>query len=263
MVGYRVLILGFVVISLSPMLYAHDVALRNGSVIHFQNYRVVNNELLYKSKGGQEQSILLTDINFARTRELNENENPPLDVAGLIAKMNTARKSPAPPKPPPPPLGDVVRQLGLKGDVDAEGHVFTNDDFPSSPIPPAPENATPSAPTTAANAANSNSDWSSSKAKIERFVTKTEQLTEQQYAIKILGPDLADIEFPKRSAWQTKIYAEHQKYVADAKLCISDRVSDEGRHQDAACSRLDFDKSEIQSLRDKGKQSAQTWKSRQ
>jgi hypothetical protein len=274
MVGrlHRVLTIAFAVLFLAPLLCAYDVALRNGSVIHFQKYRVVNNELLYTPEGGQERSVLLSDINFARTRELNVKENPPLDLAGWIDKMNAAKKSPAPPKPPPPPLGDVARQLGLKGEVDAEGRVFTNDDFPSSPIPPAPANsaASPSrgpnaaaSPSPTANAAADNSDWAASKAKIELFLRRTENLTEQQYANKMLGPDLADVQFPGRSSWQTKILAEHQRYVVDAELCISDRVSDMGRRQNAACSKLDDDKYSVQSLREKGQASAQEWKSRQ
>jgi hypothetical protein len=265
----RVLILGLVVIFFAPLLRAYDVALRNGSVIHFEKYRVVNKELLYTSESGEERSILLSDINFARTRELNEKENPPLDLAGWIARMNAPTKSPP---PPPPPLGDVARQLLPKGEVDPDGRVFTNDDFPSSPIPPSYVNATASpssdaspktSSSSSANAPSASSDWASSKAKIELFLKKAEGLNEQQYAARSLGPDLADVQFPKRSSWQAELYADHRKYVADAKLCISDRVSDEGRRQDASCPRLDSDKSTVQSLRAQGQALAQDWKSRQ
>jgi len=268
----RVLILGVVVIFFAPLLRAYDVALRNGSVVHFEKYRVVNKELLYTSASGEERSVLLSDINFARTRELNEKENPPLDLSGWITRMDAPKKSPPTPPPPPTPLGDVARQLLLKGEVDPDRRVFTNDDFPSSPIPPSPVNATsspssdasPKTPSSSsANAPSASSDWASSKAKIELFLKKTEGLNERQYAARSLGPDLADVQFPKRSSWQAELYADHRKYVADAKLCISDRVSDEGRHQDASCSRLDSDKSAVQSLRAKGQALAQDWKSRQ
>jgi hypothetical protein len=267
----RLLTLGFVVILLAPLVCAYQIALRNGSVIHFQKYRVVNNELLYLSQSGEERSVLLTDINFARTEELNAKENPPLDVQALIDQMNVVRKAAPPPKPAPP-LGDVARQLGLKGEVNAEGRVFTDDDFPSSPVSPVPINssATPSPggnaagqPSHVTNSPAANSDWAASKAKIELFLRKTENLTEQQYAAKILGPDLEEVQFPRRSRWQTEIYRDHQRYIADAKLCISDRVSDEGRRQNLACSRLDSDKSNVQSLRATGKASAEEWKSRQ
>jgi hypothetical protein len=263
----RVLTLSFAVMLLAPLLCAYDVALRNGTVIHFQKYRVVDNELLYLSESGEERSVLLTDINFARTRELNEKANPPLDLQSWIDKMNASRKAAAPPSPP---LGDVARQLGLKGAVDAEGRVFTNDDFPSSPVPPAPESAATSASlntsdpaTQLANDPSASSGWAASKAKIELFLNKTENLTEQQYAARILGPDLDEVQFPRRAEWQAKLFAEHQKYVADAKLCISDRVSDEGRRQIAACSRLDSDKTTVQTARQWGKTSAQEWKSRE
>jgi hypothetical protein len=255
----RVLILGLVLTFLAPLLRAYDVALRNGRVIHFQTYRVANEELLYMSENGVEQSVLLSDINFERTRELNEKANPPLDLAGWVAQMNARRETA---QPPPPSLGNVARQLGLNGEVVPEGRVFTNEDFPSSPIPPVPANVGAS-PSSNAAAPKAGYEWAASKVKIEQFLRKTEGLTEQQYAARTLGPELADVQFPRRSFWQTEIYADHQKYVSDARLCISDRVSDEGRRQNAACSRLDSDKNVVQSLRQKGQSLAQEWKSRQ
>jgi len=190
----------------------------------------------------------------------------------LIDKMNAARKSPAPPQPAQPPLGDVARQLGLKPESGAEGRVFTDDDFPSSPVPRTPANAAIS-PSPAANAAaaaspaanvpNSGTNWVASKAKIELFLSKTENLTELEYAERSLGADLAGVQFPKRSGWQKEIFVAHRRYVANARLCISDRVSDAGRRQDAACSNLDADKSNAHSLRENGKALAQDWKSRQ
>jgi hypothetical protein len=267
----RILIVGLALFFLAPSLCAYDVALRNGKVIHFQTYRVVNKELLYMSENGVEQSVQLSDINFERTRELNEKANPPLDLESWIAQMNTPRNTPPPP-PPATPLGDVARQLRLKGEIEPEKRVFTNDDFPSSPVPPitaiAKASSTPATNATTSSssnvtAANAGSDWAASKARIEQFLRNTEELTEQQYVAMMLGSDLADVQFPKRSSWQKEIYADHQKYVADAKLCVSDRVSDMGRRQNAACSRLDSDKSTVQSLREKGQSLALEWKSRQ
>lgn len=252
----RLLILAGPAIFFAPMLCAHDVALRNGTVVHFQSYGVVNNELFYNSPTGEQRVILLTDINFNRTRELSRNDNPPLDIDGLIAKMNAARRAPA------PPLGDVARQLNAKPTVNADGRVFTNDDFPASPVlPAAAASAAPEHPV--AGLATGSSDWPGAKARIERFINKTAGLTEQQYAARMLGPGLAAIEFPRRSEWQARIYAQHQKYLTDAELCISGRVSDAGSRQDAACRRLDDDKYRVQSLGDEGKQHAQEWKSRQ
>ncbi len=250
----RVLILGFAAICLAPSLCAYDVALENGSVIHFQKYRVADNKLIYLSESGEELSVPMSDINLSLTRQMNEKEKPPLELPGLTGNAKT--------KQSPEPLGDVARQLGVKPESDAEGHVFTNDDFPSSPVPPEPAKATTSR-SPAANGAKSNADWASSKAKIELFLRKTGNLTERQYADRTLGPDLADVEFPRRSSWQAELYAAHQEYVADAKLCISDRVSDMGRHQNAACYKLDSDKSRVQTLREKGQGLAQEWKTRQ
>lgn len=170
----------------SDAAYAIAVRLRCGftewGCNSFQKYRVVNNELLYLSEGDEERSVLLTDINFARTRELNEKENPPLDLQSWIDKMNTAKNAPRPPKPP---LGDVVQQLGLKGEVDTEGRVFTNDDFPSSPVPPAPSGAAATAtptpntsapPSPPANTPSASAVWAASKARIEVFLKKNREL---------------------------------------------------------------------------------------
>lgn len=50
-----------------PWLCAYDVALRNGTVIHFKTYRIVNEEFLYAAEDGIEKSVPLSDINFERT----------------------------------------------------------------------------------------------------------------------------------------------------------------------------------------------------
>lgn len=46
------------------------------------------------------------------------------------------------------------------------------------------------------------------------------------------------------------------EYFAASSLCRK-QFSDEGRRQDADCARLEFDKYEVQSLRDRGRQLAQ------
>jgi len=252
-----------------PSLYAYDVALRNGTVIHFQNYRVVNQELLYRAEDGTEKSVPLSAINFARTRELNASADPPLDLDAWVANMNAPKKAPA--ASSQQPLGDAIRKMGLKGEIDPEGRVFTDDDFPKSPSAPPPPHVSAEASRPAASAAASSSakpstaasDWAASKAKIEQFLARTEGLTEQQYAAKLLGPELADVQFPRRSSWQTQVFADHNRYVRDAKLCISDRISDEGQRQDEACARLDSDKSTVQTLRAQGQSLAQEWRARQ
>jgi hypothetical protein len=268
----RTMVLGMAMLFLAPLVFAYEVALRNGTVVHFEKYRVVNNELLYLAPSGEERSILLTDINFARTRELNVNANPPLDLASWIDKMNAARKSAPVQKPAPKPLGDVARELGLKPEPGVEDHVFTDDDFPSSPVPPPPPAAAAAprpagnpvaAQAAAANTSAATADWAASKAKIQQFLEKTAGMTEGEYAARSLGPNLADVQFPRRDSWQSGIYTAHQRYVTDAQLCISDRVSDEGRAQAIVCSRLDTDKNNVHTQREDGKARAQAWKSRQ
>jgi len=256
---------GCFVLFLATLASAHQVALRNGAVIQFEKYRVVNNELLYLDASGVERSVRLTDINYARTKELNASENPPFNLPLLSANS-------APAKTAPMPLGDVARQVGAKPETEAEGRVFTNDDFPSSPTAPAPGNAGSSVAATvkttastapAGNTPSSGSDWAASKAKIEQFLSRTQGLTEQEYVARLLGPEFAEVQFPRRAEWQAEIFRAHRRYVADATLCVSDRVSDMGRRQNEACSRLDSDKTSVQSMRDQGKGWAQEWKTRQ
>jgi hypothetical protein len=262
-----VVLLALALLVCAPQLFAYDVALRSGAVIHFKNCRVVNRELLYIAEDGTEKSVLLSDINFERTRELNASAYPPLDLDGWIKQMNAPKKAPA--ATPSQPLGDVARELHLQGATDPQGHVFTDDDFPKSPGAPPSANASSEASPGRLNSSSSPgpstaaSDWAASKAKIEQFLQRSEGLKEQQYAAKLLGPGLADVQFPKRSPWQTQIYAVHKRYVDDAKLCISDRISDEGWRQNEACARLDSDKSTVQTLRAQGQSSAQEWKTRQ
>jgi len=243
----RILILGFLIFAFAPFAGAYDVVLKSGAVIHFEKYRVAGDQLIYLAEGGKEESVPLAKINLAATRQRNEKIDPPLALPGLY----------------PTPLGDVARQMNLKPKIDPQGYVFTDDDFPSSPPHPQPASAPASSPAAAPKPASAGAAPNSDEDKIKRFVSRSGSLTEQQFANRILGPDLAEMKFPGRPRWQSRIYAAHQRYLADAKLCISDRVSDMGRRQDLACSRLDTDKADVLSLRDEGKQSAQQWKSRQ
>jgi hypothetical protein len=242
----RLLVFGLLLI-FAPAVSAYDVVLKNGAVIHFQKYRVSNDRLIYTSESGREESVALSDVNLAATRDRNENADPPLALPGLY----------------PTPLGDIARQSNLKPQVDPKGYVFTNDDFPSSPPAPQPANIAVSSSSGAGSLENHDLGPALSRAKIEQFIVKTESLTDRQYTERILGPDLAVIEFPKRSEWQVRIYEAHRRYLSDAKLCISDRVSDIGRRQDLACARLDSDKITTQSMRDEGRQRALDWKTRQ
>ena len=114
--------------------------MRNGTVIHFKTYRIVNQELLYAAEDGIEKSVPLSDINFERTRELNASASPPLDLNAWITQKNSPKKAAAD-AVPPHPFGDIARQLRLKGEIDPQGRAFTNDDFPKSPSAPPSGNA--------------------------------------------------------------------------------------------------------------------------
>jgi hypothetical protein len=195
-----VVLLALALLVCAPRLFAYDVALRSGAVIHFKNCRVVNQELLYIAEDGIEKSVLLSDINFERTRELNASAYPPLDLDGWIKQMNAPKKTLA--ATPSQPLGDVARELRLKGVTDPQGHVFTDDDFPKSPGAPPSANASseaspgrlnsPSSP----GASTTASDWAASKAKIEQFLSDPKGSQNSSTPRNCWGPDSPTCNFP-------------------------------------------------------------------
>jgi hypothetical protein len=82
-------ILAILLLVVSP-LFAYDVVLKDGSVIHFQKYRATETALLYIDDQGKEISIPLTSVDLDRTRELNAKENPPLNLPGLVTASSSA-----------------------------------------------------------------------------------------------------------------------------------------------------------------------------
>jgi hypothetical protein len=116
---------------------AHQVVLKNGSVIQFEKYRVENGHLIYSNADGKDVSISLADVDLERTKQLSVNENPPLQLPGLSSQ--TAASSNAVPS-----LADIARQVRSKDATPTSQRVFTNDDVShSSSAASTPTNANP------------------------------------------------------------------------------------------------------------------------
>ena len=243
---FRVAIVLSAMLLAASSLFAYDVLLKNGFVIHFQKYRVADGRLFYVTDGGKEDSVLLSDINMDATHEMNTKADPPLQLPGLnAAKVASGSQTSA-------SLGDLARQMRPKNGNTESRRVYTNDDFHSSP-----------GPTAQVEVSKGSSNWSATRARMEEYLRGRSGDTEQEFASEALGRDLANVQFPYRAAWQSDLYRAHQKYIADGRLCISDRVSDAAAAQNAACARLNLDEYEIESLQKKGREAAEAWKSRQ
>ena len=62
---------------------AHRVALKNGTVIEFDNYRTTERLLLYTDQSGTEVKLPLDDIDYERTQDLNASDSQPVALPGL------------------------------------------------------------------------------------------------------------------------------------------------------------------------------------
>lgn len=225
--------------------WAQQVVLKDGFVVHIHKYHVSADKLYYVGDDGKQTSILLSDINLALTQQLNAEEKTALKLPGM---SNTRKTTTADQKTES--LGELAQRLRPKNLKPATQRVFTNENFQSEP----------------ASAGQSNVSKPLSNAQIrqraEDMLREASTKTEQLFAIDALGDDLEDIQFPGRSRWEEQLYESEQKLIADARLCLSNRVSDKGPPQDAACSNLDWDEAKTDSLKSKGREMAREWKSR-
>lgn len=233
-----------VMFSITPVLFAYDVVLKNGLVIHFQKYRVAEDKLFYTIDSGKETSVPLSEINIRATDQLNRTEEPPLNLPGFREDSTTPAANQV-----GAPLGDIVKHAQPRNRNVETRRVYTNDDFRSS-SPPAMRNEA------------SKSDTTLSHEKIGQGLQEVATYTEQEFANMALGSELSNYEFPGRAEWQSRLYAARQSQIADLRLCISDRVSDNNGAQGTACSRTNSNKYKVESLQDEGRGAAQAWRRR-
>jgi hypothetical protein len=174
----------------SPAVSAHQIALKNGRVIQFQDYRVTAQALLYTDSSGHSVKVALSDIDLDRTRELSAGDNPPLDLPGLtISKQpqtNTSSLS----------LGDVARK-NRTNDAQATGkRIWTSDDFSL-----AEERAT---------TASTETDQADATATLQKF----RLLGKEELGAAVLKmSNVPDVDFPTRKDWEERLFAAKRAWL--------------------------------------------------
>ena len=174
---------------LGPLALGHQVALKTGRVIRFEEYRVTENLLLYTDSSGKETKIALNDIDFDHTRELSAGDNPPLDLPGLNLPNRRQTETGA----PSPSLGEVAKKLRTTDSKTKAQRVFTDDDVAHS-----------SNSGGAALPQADSSDWRSIADQASSTADSLREMTQGQLQQSALG-ELASVQFPGRDTWASRL----------------------------------------------------------
>jgi hypothetical protein len=175
----------------------YRLALKNGTIVQFQQYRVAGQVVYYTDKDDREIGVPLADVDMDRTRRLNAAASPPLqipDIAGTDAGTNAQGEI---------SLGDVARRLrGKKSPPGGKGTTYTNDDFTGSASKkrPPPQNQL-----------DPNAAWDASR--IRALMVEWERLTPEQQA-QVALDRLRDVYFPSRPEWTRRLSAQVREVQA-------------------------------------------------
>jgi hypothetical protein len=181
---------------LAPLAFAHKVALKTGRVIQFESYQVTADLLLYTDSTGKKVKVALNDIDFDRTRELSASDKPPLDLPGLTPPATSGNSNIQ------PSLGEVARNLHIKGVTVASKRVLTNDDVAS--IPAVDSEPLPTQ--------DSNPDtWRVRMNAVRATTTQFEDMTAVLLGRTVLGN--LDVDFPNRRAWEEELFSRKEAVV--------------------------------------------------
>ncbi len=222
----------------SVRLYAHQVALKNGFVVHFQKYRLAANNLYYLGDDGKEVSVPLSTINMELTQQLTAAEKTPLKLPGMSATKATNGDG------QPPSLGELAQRLRSGDAKTTNQRVFTDDNFSHT----VSADALPGAPSTK----NAETTFHDAEAAISKLEDKTE---------KELGNDVAgDTQFPRRSVWEGKLYAEKQQVIAAARdvLAVAKSNATDGV-KNSALSKFNWEMEKYNDLKAEGIGQAADW----
>lgn len=201
---------------------AYQLAMKNGTVVQFQKYRVEIGKVIYMDADGKEVSVAIADVDMERTTALNAKETPPLDLSGASTKpAGASGTSQAAGTSDESSLGDVARNLRAQGKAQppSQKRTFTNDDVRS-----APSGGTPAGNSSAGDKkASGNPGAEKTK---ESEAEEDQELTEQDLSEfydldrEDLGravmryyklPD--DTPFPDRAEWEFRLYDAKQDWV--------------------------------------------------
>jgi hypothetical protein len=182
---------------------AHTVALKDGRLIQFQQYRTTENALLYVDDHGKEISIPLTSIDLDRTRELSAGDKPPLDLPGLSPpdrpQTNAENQS----------LGELARQRRPTEAQTTTKQVWTSDDFRS-----ASEDEAPIAAKTQEGSASET---------LEKF----RLLGKEELGTAVLRRGNApNVDFPSRKDWEERVFEAKQTWLDQVDRMVAHKDSD-------------------------------------
>jgi hypothetical protein len=232
-------------ISIAGPMFAYDIALKDGRVIHFKKYHVAEGKLYFTDYQGREDSVVLDSINLDRTWQLNLNENPALDLPGLARNLENEAS------PQQVSLGDAARQARGNKSVTTQ-RVFTNDDVNAATA----EDRIHDWIKAGAKSSSSDTEQSRKIGESAMLLARTGQrMTEQEVASMALGK-LDEIRFPGRDRWQAQLYAAHQKVYALLETCV-ERTEEENQ---TACSKIEYARMQLESLQQEGIKRASSWK---
>jgi hypothetical protein len=176
--------------------FCYEVALKDGRVIRFQKYRASETALIYINDQGKEISIPLSSIDPDRTRELNTQENPPLNLPGLITTLSSPNSDSV------PSLGEVARKL-RKDQTKEKRRAYTTDDL----VPGSPE--VPDLPVAQSSEPDA---WRQRLNEVRKKMEPFENMDSAGLARLALGN--LEVDFPGRKEWQEQLF-EQKKIILD------------------------------------------------
>jgi hypothetical protein len=201
-------------------LFAYQLALKDGRTVQFQRCRVESGRFFYTDEAGKEASVPISDVDVERTRALNAQESPPLDLSALAVPGAGDSAEPA-------SLGDAARQLRSQGKAHEAGQKrsYTDDD-----VKPAAKPATAEAKAAATGVQGQKTD-----SKQDEGEELTEQDASEFYdlgreetgrAVLAYGKLPPDTPFPDRADWEVRMYEAKQEWV-HAYMNIKEHPHDE------------------------------------
>jgi len=176
---------------LASTTFAQKAVLTNGHVIECKNYRITDSKLFCKGAGGNEVTILLTELDSTQTNELNKKEpGPSLNVPEEVP----GRES----------LGDLARRVNHGQKTNVSNHVFTDDDVvhggPSGADVPSD------------GPADLKGKISTTKAIVDRMADrKPRELSEA-----VVG----EIQFPGRDDWEQRLFRQTGTMLSSARSAL-------------------------------------------
>jgi len=206
---------------------AHRVALKDGHIIQFEKYRVVEGQLFYVNADGKEVQVALSSVDLERARILSADDSPPLNLPGLMPQDAPVASSTG------QSLGDIARQVRTKDTKVTTRRTFTDDDVAHVSATSPPEAKTLST-------TSSDEQYQSAMERLKKSTDDLATRTPRQLGQSIAG----DIQFDGRADWEQKLYEAKEKFVSVARTSYNliQRTIDAPTAEERAAAKLAMDR---------------------